>query len=153
MPALAPATVSLKSQDFLPVTKGPDVAFEKVANDRGETVAGVAYQIVLLVLRIGDRLAGEAFGQDLRRQIVEPCPEGGQYRQAVLPSARAIGACFAFARCLPCQSLDRRASKNLSACSGGPPGFFLAFSASVNLRRACAMQPRWMAPSSVRQAS
>ena len=39
------------------------------------------------------------------------------------------------------------------SCNGGPPGFCLAFSASVNLRRACAMQPRWIAPSGVRQAS
>jgi hypothetical protein len=61
-----------------------------------------------LVLRIGDRLAGEAFGQDLRRQIIEPCLEGGQYRQAVLLSQTqgVVGAGFAFARRLPCPSLD-----------------------------------------------
>src|SRR6476646_7095922 len=57
---------------------------------------------------IGDRLAGEAFWQDLWRQVIEPCLEGGQYRQAVLLSQTegVIGAGFAFARRLPCPSLD-----------------------------------------------
>ena len=61
-----------------------------------------------MVARIGDRLAGQAFGQDLRDLVVEPCPEGGQYRQAMLLAQPqgVLGARFAVGRGLARHPLD-----------------------------------------------
>lgn len=95
--ALAPAMVSLNSQ-FSAGYKNPDVALKQVVIDRRATVVGIADQILPLVLRVGDRLAGQAFGQDLRGVLVEPFPERGQHRHAVLLAQppREVLACFTF---------------------------------------------------------
>ena len=69
--------------------KRPDVAFENIVIDRGETVVDIAGQIFPLVSGIGDRLAGQAFGQDLRCLVVEPFLERDQHRQAVLLTSTA----------------------------------------------------------------
>jgi hypothetical protein len=76
--------------------KNPDITFEQVVVDRHPAVLGVARQVFPLVQGVGYGIADLAVGQDLWRDVIEPCLESVQDGDAVLPAetANAFGLRF-----------------------------------------------------------
>jgi len=72
--------------------KNPDIAFEKVVVDRHPAVFGVARQVFPLVQGVGYGVTDLAIGQDLRRDVIEPCLESDQDGDAVLLAETADAA-------------------------------------------------------------
>ena len=95
--ALAPSTVSLNSQHFLPVAKILMSRSRRLLSIGILPSFDVARQIIPLVQGVGYGIAELGVRQDLRRDFVEPCLEGVQDGQAVLlaEAANAVGLRFA----------------------------------------------------------
>ena len=104
--------------------KNPDITLKQIVVDRQPAVFGVARQILPLVQCVGHGIAKLGIGQDLRRDVVEPCLESVQDGDTVLLAEAAdagglrLSGIWSFVSSLTFNVSLRR----------GPPCEFLAIS-------------------------
>ena len=88
--------------------KWSDVPLDHVIVDGRMTVIDVASQVVLLIARVTDCLAGQTFGQNPWRLLIEPEAQRIQQRYAVglAQSVRRVRPSFPFRQCATRQRFE-----------------------------------------------